>query len=192
LESDQPRRGVLLAALAVIILIAVGSVGYHEITNEAARSSSGSTFTPFSTIGFVTGTSVSNASDTYVTRIGCVSSSGNGLELRIVSDSTGAPVSGETVNAIEMNGPCIAGSISETQVLYIGNFSEGQGGWLMPIFPPQAESGGRLDLAVTYQGRSYNFSGQEPGVGSTCLTLHVPSGDGTTTTVFSSIGSICS
>jgi len=131
---------------------------------------------------FVTGTSVTT-SNTYITQ--CSVTGIGGFQLRVASDSTGAPVSGETINAVDRLG-CDVGQASQTQVVYLNNFSQGQGGWLTPVFPSQAPMhGGQLNFTVSYQGGTYNFSSLVPPVGTTCVTLHVPSGSLTTTTEMS-------
>jgi hypothetical protein len=137
-----------------------------------------------SSTSFVTGTSVNSASDTYLTS--CSVTGIGGFELRVVSDSTGAPVSGETINAVDR-----LGCNDQTQVVYLNNFYEGEGGWLTPVFPNQAEPGGELSFTVIYQGGTYKFSSEVPPIGTACVTLHVPSGNVTTTTVMNGNGSYC-
>ena len=139
--------------------------------------------------GFVTGTSVDTSSDTFLTQ--CTVSGAGGFALLIVSDSTGAPVSGETVNAVDTLGCDITGQPAEAQVVYLDNFSVGQGGWLTPVFPDQAQAGGELNFTVSYQGGTYHFSAEVLPVGSSCVTLHVPSGNVTTMTVMNGEGSYC-
>jgi hypothetical protein len=126
--------------------------------------------------GFITGTSVNSSSNTYFSST-CVISGVGGFSLRVVSDSTGSPVSGEKVNAIDHLG---CGSTS--QVVYLDNFSVGKGGWLTPVFPNQATPAGQLNFMVAYQGKMYNFTTSIAPIGSACVTLHVPSGNVTTTT----------
>lgn len=130
--------------------------------------------------GSVTGTSMTNASDEYLTT--CSVTGIGGFEFQVVSDSTGASVTGETVNAVDTLGCDIVGQPAETQTVYLDNFSLGQGGWLTPVFPSQAEPGGELRFTVAYQGETYNFTGTVPPIGISCVTLHVPSGNVTRTT----------
>ena len=122
----------------------------------------------------VTGSSV-DSSDTYLTS--CSISGAGQLQLRVVSDSTGAPVSGETINAVDTLG-CNA----ETQVVYLDNFTVEEGGWLIPIFPNQAAAAGKLTFTLAYQGGDYGFSTVIPPMGISCVTLQVPSGNVTSTT----------
>jgi hypothetical protein len=123
----------------------------------------------------VTGTSSTvTPTDTYLSS--CSVTGIGGFELRIVSDSTGAPVSGENVNAVDR-----LGCNSETQVVYLDAFSVGQGGWLTPVFPQQAQPGGQLAFIVVYQGKTYSFTSTVPPIGWSCATLRVPSGNVTTT-----------
>jgi hypothetical protein len=138
--------------------------------------------------GFVTGTSVNTSSDTFLTQ--CSVTGVGGFQFRVISDSTGAAVSGETINATDRLGCDIVGQAAEAQVVYLDNFSVGQGGWLTPVFPYQATPGGGLNFTVSYQGETYNFSAVVPPIGTSCVTLHVPSGSVTTTTV--SNGGPCS
>jgi len=162
-------------------LLVVAFVGYYEVTR---------TSTSLST-GFVTGTSFSAASDTFLTQ--CSVTGVGGFELRVVSDSTGAPVSGETINAVDklVCVPVITQEGAETQVVHLDNFSAGQGGWLTPVFPAQATPGGELNFTVSYKGSTYNFTAAVPPIGTACLTLHVPSGSVTTSTVMNGNGSYC-
>jgi heme/copper-type cytochrome/quinol oxidase subunit 2 len=142
----------------------------------------------FTSTGFVTGTSVSS-SDTYLTQ--CSVTGIGGFQLQVISDSTGAPVSGESINAVDRLGCDIVGQPPETQVVYLDNFSVGQGGWLTPVFPDQADPGGQLSFTVAYQGQAYAFSATVPPIGTSCVTLHVPSGNVTTTSVMNGEGSYC-
>jgi hypothetical protein len=122
--------------------------------------------------------------DTFLNQ--CVVTGVGGFGLRVVSDSTGAQVSGETISAVNR-----LGCSGETQVVYLHSFSAGQGGWLTPDYPSQATPGGNLNFTVTYQGRTYDFSTGVPPIGSMCVTLHVPSGNVTSTVVGNGLGSYC-
>jgi hypothetical protein len=138
----------------------------------------------FTLSGSVTGTSARSATNTFFTN--CSITGIGGFELLVASDSTGAPVSGESVNAVDR-----LGCGSAQQVVYLDNFTVGRGGWLTPIFPEQATPGGQLNFTVAYQGRTYNFASSVPPIGTACVTLHVPSGRVTTTTVMNGNGSYC-
>ena len=134
--------------------------------------------------GLQTSTSESN---TYLTN--CVITGVGGFEFRVVSDSTGALVSGETTKAVDevtCNG--------ETQVVYLDNFSESQGGggWLVPDWPGEATPAGGLSFTISYQGEIYNFTAGIPPIGTNCATFYIPSGNLTTTTVMNGNGSYCS
>ncbi len=186
---------LLLSGLVIVALLAGILLGYYEMTGGMKVSSSSSSF--FSTnatssepsivtTGSVTGTSAATtASDTFFT-LSCSITGIGGFSLLVVSDSTGVPVSGETVNAVDRLG---CGSMP--QVVYLDNFTVGQGGWLTPVFPPQATPGGGLDFTVTYEGRTYNFAANVPPIGFNCVTLHVPSGSVTTQNVMNGYGSYC-
>ena len=164
---------VILLAL-VLVLLAAGFVGYYEETKGTSHRAL--------TTGSVTGTEVS-ASDTFFS---CSITGIGGFELLVASDSTGAPVSGESINAVDH-----LGCDSAQQVVYLDNFTAGQGGWLTPVFPSQATPGGQLNFTVSYQGKTYNFSDEVPPIGTSCVTLHVPSGSVTTKTVMNGSGSYC-
>jgi hypothetical protein len=161
-HRNQMRResGAILATL-VVALLALSLVGYEYLLGTTG--------------GFVTGTSVNIGSDSFLT--GCTILGQGGLELRVVSDFTGIPVHGESVNAVDR-----LGCNSATQVVYFDNFSMGQGGWLGPVFPAQAMPAGVLNFTVIYQGTIYNLSAAITPMGTTCVTLHVPSGKVTTAT----------
>jgi hypothetical protein len=135
-------------------------------------------------IGPQTSTSESN---TYLTS--CTITGVGGFEFRVVSDSTGAPVTGETIKAIGR-----LGCGDQEQVVYIDNFSESQGGggWLVPDFPSQAIPAGGLSFTITYQGETYYFTAYVAPVGTNCATFHIPSGNMTTTLVANGSGSYCS
>lgn len=161
------RQALLVVlAVAVVTLLAVGIVVYYVSTTG-------------------TGKSTSSPSNTYLT--GCSITGVGGFEFRVVSDSTGASVSGETIKAvdrIECDG--------QNQVVYIDNFSESQGGggWLVPDFPEQATPAGGLSFTISYQGGTYNFTTYIPPIGNNCVTFHIPSGNATTVT--NGNGSYCS
>jgi hypothetical protein len=131
-----------------------------------------------------------NSNDTFLTQ--CTVTGIGGLEVRIVSDSNGVPVNGETITASDKLGCDIVGQPPETQTVYLSSFTSGTGGWLTPVWPQQAESGGQLTFTVAYQGATYNFAEYVPPIGTLCATLHVPSGNVTTSTVMNGSGSYCS
>lgn len=156
---------VVLAVVAVILL-AVGLGVYYESTTG-------------------TGKSISSPSNTYFTS--CSVTGVGGFEFRVASDSTGAPVSGETIKAVDR-----CGCNGQNQVVYLDNFSESQGGggWLVPDFPSQATPAGQLSFTVSYQGGTYNFTTLIPPIGTNCVTFRIPSGN--VTTVTNANGSYCS
>jgi len=201
-ESRYPMntKDLVLGIFVIATLALAGALTVSEYTQSQAPSNSTivSTITLVSTqtivvtingsitttslhttVTYVTGTSVVT-SNTYITQ--CSVTGIGGFQLRVVSDSTGAPVSGETINAVDRLG-CNVGQSSQTQVVYLNSFSQDQGGWLTPVFPSQAPMhGGQLNFTVSYQGGTYDFSSSVPPIGTTCVTLHVPSGSVTTTT----------
>jgi hypothetical protein len=135
-------------------------------------------------VGLQTSTS---ESDTYVTS--CIITGVGGFEFKVVSDSTGTPITGESISAVDR-----LGCGDEEQVVYIDNFSESQGGggWLVPDFPSQATPAGGLSFTITYQGGTYYFTAYVAPVGTNCATFHIPSGNITTTLVANGSGSYCS
>jgi hypothetical protein len=191
----------LLLSAAVVVLLAGTSFDLYEFTMQGTTSSSGGisssngAISTFLTTGFVTGTSVTGASDTFYNQDVCPApGGGGGFELRVVSDSAGAPVSGETINAVGMARCIPSGGVgAETQVVYIDKFSAGQGGWLTPNWPVQADNVGDLNFTVNYQGRAYNLVINDafPPIGTNCVTLHIPSGNVTRATAMNGIGSYC-
>jgi hypothetical protein len=117
----------------------------------------------------------------------CPPVSAGSFEFRLVSDPSGAPVNPASISAVDMltcNG--------ENQVATINEFSYTGGGWIVPVFPSQAMYGGGLNITVTYQGETYNFAGGIPPIGTECVTLHVPSGNVSSSTVMNGSGSYCS
>jgi hypothetical protein len=166
-RNAQVFLGALVAAL-----LAGGLLGYYEVTTGTATRQAPTT-------GSVTGTIVSG-SDTFFS---CSITGIGGFELLVASDSTGGPVNGESIDAVDH-----LGCNSSQQVVYLDNFTAGRGGWLTPVFPIQAEPGGELNFTVTYQGRTYGFSAGVPPIGTSCVTLHVPSGNVTRLTTMNACG----
>ena len=117
----------------------------------------------------------------------CAISSVGGFEFRVVSDSMGSPVNASSISAVDR-----VGCNNENQVVYLTQFSYSEEGWIVPIFPSQATVGGGLNITVTYEGKTYNFVGYYPPVGTDCVTLSVPSGNVSSTTVMNGSGSYCS
>jgi len=162
------RRALLVVLVVIVVtLLAVGFVGYYAST---------------------TGTEKNTYIHCSVTGVG-------GFEFRVVADSTGTPVSGEGIKAVG-NLYCN----DQDQVVYLNNFSppvyvnnftEKDGGWLVPDFPSQAQVGGGLSFTITYHGATYTFESGYPPMGTECVTLHVPSGNVTTSTVMNGNGSYC-
>ena len=201
-------KRVLLGAFVVILLV-VALLGYEVTLGRATATSTNTTplgstspAPPSSAVSTgsetttsntsavtyaesVTGTSVDSASDVFFSA-SCVITGVGDFALLIVSDTTGAPVTGESVNAVNHLG---CGSMP--QVVYLNNFTVEQGGWLTPVFPSQATPAGGLNFTVIYQGRTYHFSYAVSFLGSECVTLHVPSGSVTTKQVMNGEGSYC-
>jgi hypothetical protein len=174
---------MIVLAVVAVTLLAVGLVGYYETGTGKNTSSQNDTY--FTTTG--TGKSAASETNTYLTS--CVVTGVGGFEFRIVSDSTGATVSGETIRAVDR-----AGCNAENQVVYLDSFSESQGGsgWLVPDWPGGATPAGQLSFTISYQGGTYNFTADIPPIGTDCATFHVPSGSATSTTVMNGSGSYCS
>ena len=125
-------------------------------------------------------------SDTYLTS--CTITGIGGFEFRVISDSTGKPIGGETIKAVDR-----VGCNAENQVVYLDTFSESQGGggWLVPDWPSGATPAGGLSFIISYQGGLYNFTADIPPVGTNCATFHIPSGSMNSTTVMNGNGSYC-
>jgi len=162
-------RPALLVVLAVIVvtLLAVGLVGYYESTMGTEKN----------------------------TYLQCTITGVGGFEFRVLSDSTGTPVGGERIKAVDRMGCNGQNQIvyldKFSPPVYVTNFTESDGGWLVPDFPSQATVGGVLSFTVTYQTATYTFDSGYPPVGTNCVTLHVPSGNVTTSTVMNGNGSYC-
>jgi hypothetical protein len=62
----------------------------------------------------------------------------------------------------------------------------------VPDFPSQATPAGGLSFTITYQGGTYTFTASVLPVGTNCVTLRVPSGNLTITSVTNGNGSYCS
>ena len=182
------NRWVLIIVLVLVIGIGIGSVFFLSSTTSKPAWIPLSSNSATSSV-YVTGTSMNTKSNTYLTS--CSVTGVGGLELRVVSDSAGTSLSGETISAVDRLGCDIVGQPAQTQVVYLNKFSLGQGGWLTPIFPSQAEAGGELDFTVIYQGRTYAFTSDVPPVGTNCVTLHVPSGNVTMMNVMNGNCSYC-
>ncbi len=166
-----------LLGVVVVVLVAASLLGYYEVTKTSTSSST----------VYVTGVGVTGATDTFLTH--CSVTGVGGFELQVVSDYMGATVKGETIDAVDTLGCQIVGQAAETQVVYLDNFSVGQGGWLAPVFPVQATPGGELNFTVSYKGATFNFTARVPPIGTACMTLHVPSGTVTASTLMN--GSYC-
>jgi hypothetical protein len=170
----RARRGTFIvtgaAVIVLALIIAVGVAAYYQAALAEATS------------GFVTGTSV----DTQVTGTACTSTGGGALQIRLVSDYLGFPVHGELINAQYTTPSCDGAGSTTPQVIHVANFSAGTGGWLTPIYPPQAPSPGELNFTVASGGKTYTFDESVPSVGAECVTLHVPSGGVTSATTTSS------
>ena len=185
------RNGVIASLLIVTVLLGtgvgllVGTANEHTTTSLSITTATSVSTT--TTTSFITKTSLATQSNTYVTS--CIITGVGGFEFRVVSDSTGAPVTGETITAVDRLG---CGSLP--QVVYLDNFSESQGGggWLVPDFPTQATPAGGLSFTITYLGGTYTFTASIPPVGTHCATLYVPSGNVTITFVANGSGSYCS
>jgi len=161
------RRALLLVLAVIAVTLLAVDVGYYET---------------------ITGTEKNTYLQCSITGVG-------GFEFRVLSDSTGTPVSGESIKAIDR-----LGCNEQNQVVYLDkfsppvygtNFTESDGGWLVPDFPSQATVGGGLSFTITYQGATYTFNSGYPPVGTNCVTLRVPSGNVTRNTVMNGNGSYC-
>ncbi len=161
---------------------------FFNFTERAIISQPGlanSSLTTTSTVTTPTATVSANSTNTFFST-SCSISGVGGFAFRLVSDSTGAPVTAVNMSAVDR-----LGCNNENQVLYLDSFSSLGDGWLTPVFPSQATVGGSLNITVTFEGRVYNFAGDYPPVGTDCVTLSLPSGNVTSTTVMNGSGSLC-
>jgi hypothetical protein len=157
----------VVVAVLVVTLLAIGFAAYYE--------------------------SMTGEQNTYPTN--CTITGVGGFEFRVVSSSTGAPVSGENIKAIDRLGCNGESQVvyldSFSQPVYVTNFTESDGGWLVPDFPSQATPAGGLSFIITYQSATYSFTASIPPIGTNCVTLYVPSGNVTSSTVMNGNGSYC-
>jgi hypothetical protein len=148
---------------------ATSSPAISSSKTSTAMANTTTSYTP--STSYVTGTSIDSANDTFMNG-SCVDAGAGMVELRVVSNSTGVPVTGESVNAVnDLN--CGYGN----QLLYLNNFTVSQGGWLMPILPNQAQAFGWLNFTVSYQGATYQIPTRFGPFEVVCVTLRVPTGN---------------
>lgn len=159
-------RQTLFFAAAVVAVVAVAAAGYIFVVAGGGRGAP--------------------SGDTYLAS--CVVTGVGGFEFRVLSATTGEPVQGANVTAVDT-----LGCNSENQVVHIEAFSPapGGGGWMIPAFPAEATPAGVLTFTVTYGGSTYHFSADIPQVGTDCATFEVPTGATTTTDVMNGNGSSC-
>lgn len=179
----QPGFGRVATSLVILVVILCASIGTafflttgHQTASTSRTSTATTSASPVVSTTSVTGTSVNSASDTFFNETlanpPCTDIGGGAIELLVVSNSTGAPVNGEGINAVN-NFACDGSE----QVVYLNNFTVGQHGWLTPVFPSEATLFGSLNFTVEYQGHAYQFSTSYPPFGLSCVTLRVPSGN---------------
>lgn len=167
------RIARVLVTAAVAALLAVALFAYFAASGPAKTNTGAAS-------GYVTGTSVETGEDTFLASCTEVNA---GFSLRVVSDSTGAPIAGESVNAEQRFGCTANAEQIGFQTVYLDNFSVGEGGWLTPVWPAQAFQAGMVNFTIAYQGKPYDFSAAVPLIGWSCITLRVPSGNVTQVTL---------
>jgi hypothetical protein len=176
------RKKLVYVIIAVLL---VGILVLYE--TDVARTNT--THTVTATIGSTTSYSIGTSDTYFPSNFECFPSVG-GLEFRVVSDSTGTPISGENLTAVATLVDTCNG-VQYEQAIHIKEFQMEKDGWLMPVFPSGAIAGGNLNITLVYQGRTYGFSAGYPPVGSNCATISVPSGNVNNTNVMNGIGSYC-
>lgn len=159
---------LVVIAVAVVALLVVGFAAYYEST-AGTRKNPGS------------------PPNTYITS--CSITGVGGFEFQVVSSTTGAPISGENITAVDR-----VDCGGQNQVVYLDSFSEskGGGGWLVPDYPIQAIPAGQLVFTIAYQGGTYSFTAYVPPFGTNCVTFQIHSGNTTSTAVMNGSGSYCS
>ena len=169
-------------AIGAIVAVLIGSIilaGFYYIP-QISKSSSITTVTGGSI------TTTSSVENTYFST-SCSISGVGGFEFRTVHDSSRAPVNADSIAAVDT-----LGCNNHTQVVHLSEFYYMGRGWVVPVFPSQANVGGGLNITVVYQGKTYNFAGYYPPVGTDCVTLSVPSGNVTSSMAMNGSGSYCS
>jgi hypothetical protein len=162
--AEQPlilkKRTLSVVAIAAIAVASIGSIFY--ITAELG------------------------IRDTFFTT--CHVTGQGSLVLKVISDSTGTPVSGETVMGV-LRSQATCDEHTETQVVHFTNFTRVGGGWLSPRLPNGAQWFGTFSMTVGYDGKTYSISADIHPATLTCILLRVPSGSVNTT--FSYLSSDC-
>lgn len=190
LDESSPQRAVSSSITSGLTNFSTSASTSSTTSSTTSFSSSTLTAQTWSVSSYIPGGIPTGASDSFFpSNFSCYPSVG-GFEFQILSDYSGEPLAGATISAVSTLGVDCDGQ-SYKQVVYIDNFSVGQQGWIMPIYPSNAIAGGIVNITLGYQGMAYTFSGNYPGVGSNCISISLPSGAITNSTVMNGIGSYC-
>jgi hypothetical protein len=161
----------ILLALFVILTIAFAALAAFEYAQLTSQKTS--------TVATVTSTTTVNAnwSTPSVTYTGynaaCVmTGQPGGAFLRILSDSTLAPVTGAVVTAMHHPGACIQNGVEYTNTAATQTFTTNGNEWV----PLDTFNNGNYSFTVEYSGHRYTFTAELSPVSLTCTTLYVPSG----------------
>ncbi|MDV3292647.1 MAG: hypothetical protein LYZ70_00065 [Nitrososphaerales archaeon] len=95
-----------------------------------------------------------------------------GAFLRILSDSTLAPVTGAVVTATHDPAGCILNGVEYTNTATTQTFTTNGTEWMSL----DTTNGGSYSFTVEYSGHSYTFTAELSPVSLICATLYVPSG----------------
>ena len=186
-QLSEYHKPILIASIVGVVIVVSLGIGIY-LSPLANSQQSTSVQATTSSLAYTTYTNTMYAASVNINLSDyCPQVSAGGFEFRLVSDITGAPVNPNSISAVDMlecNG--------ENQVANINEFSYIGRGWIVPVFPSQAMYGGGLNITVTYEGETFNFTGGIPPIGTDCVTLHVPSGNVSSLTIMNGSGSYCS
>ncbi len=179
--------GMTIIALAVIVVVIVGALGLVFFSSQSSTptssiSSANTSNTETQTVCVTTtqgGQQVTYCGTPSVTSTGtntiCGSITGQpgGSFLRILSDSTLAPVTGAVVTATLNPMGCIRNGVeSPANAVTTQTFTTNGTEWM----PLDTNNGANYSFTVEYSGHSYTFTAGLRPVSLTCITLYVPSG----------------
>jgi hypothetical protein len=165
-----------------------GAEGYtqgYSVSVVSATASASSTSSTSYTVTLCTFTTASNgsrvescgplsitATSTGVSTVCIITGQPGGAFLRVISDSTSAPVVGAVVTVVHNPAGCILNGVEYTNTATTQTFTTNGSEWT----PLDVTNGGTYSFTVQYSGQTYSFTATLRPVSVTCATLYVPSG----------------